>query len=1030
MTYPEAIESAGRRPDRLSGNAALLPSELTTVSLGLLLAGRLYGPGSMTGVFVAEAVAIWILVVASAALAYRARPRDARAGLLSAPAICFSIRGLGLCALVVLARIQCPLLGWRRALAIGIMLGCALSAVRWLVRRAAGGAPLRLSDGWRAAGLQAIAAYALQPYAVGAQVGSGDAYSYSISLSDALEQLRHGVFPLFVGQTTYAFNGNIHPLRTAPLFEYLGGGLDFLTLHTLPIFGLQNLILVMVAVLAAVGCYAALRRYAPDRPWEAAGLASLYVLCPGVLVPLFGGDMVATFLTVPLIPWLVLGLAKAAEHPERWSPWLGQAAVLAALWWAHPPVAFWASLLALGAWLMIVIRAGLGWRIVLRIAATALVFAWLAAYVFESVHALDLRNTNMTPDVAVAALMRSISGNWRLSFMPILGGSFLGNIQLGYSLMAGALAGCVALRSRRSVTVLLAGMAVLFILLLPIPGVTVRLWGLAPESVLTVTNCWPMQRFYVILAGLAAFAAVAGVSRISPTRRWASATAGVCIGVGLWWSAAEAHKLIVGARAATNTRELSERTHRPENVALTRSSYEIFNFVPSYFSHGVMTPLLETRLIVARTLELAADGSTPVPGGEPARAVTVDLTQSEGATQLSPNLELAPGETSLLHFDFLGRQPEGVLQVTSPTLAREYILPSSGLEDSFGSSPTNSRVIAIDNDGDATESVTLFFYPRQSGHLPAGAFARVRVERLDAAERVIRLRSLLPFVVDVQSERPGILETPKVYVPGYSATVDGASVGVEQTGEGLVGVPVPAGHSRVRVDYPGGFWLRFSFWASATGWIFLAAGIIAAQRHGGLRASLGRGAALEEGLLGGMRRWGIPVLSVAAVALAGSWAWNRFISPPAGAARLVLTVPVATRPGDAEPLLTTGRTGTGDVIYLKYLGACQFVVGHEKWGVGATVSQPFTVDPTQPQNVDIAMKSLGIAGGVHVVWNGREVLAETSESYDRDPSTSVEVGANRIGATSCGTVFTGRILQSSRSPALPLPAAGPEKSTP
>jgi len=494
--------------------------------------------------------------------------------------------------------------------------------------------------------------------------------------------------------------------------------------------------------------------------------------------------MIATFLTVPIIPWLLLGLARSTDEPGRWLPWIGQSTALAALWWAHPPVAFWASLIVLGAWLLIMLRAGLSAPLLLRMAAAALVFAWLAAYVFESVHSLQLRKADLTAQAAVEAVMRSISGNWRLSLRPVLGDSLLGDIQLGYSLAAGALVGCLALRSRRSARTFLAAMAVLLILLFPVPGVTVRLWSLVPGEVLSVMNCWPMQRFYVLLAALAAFAALAGASRMARAGRWAAVLLGVGIAAGLCWSAAEAHKLIVRERLATNTRELSERSHRPENVALTRSSYEIFNFLPSYFSHGVMSPLLETRLILARTLQLAADGSTPVPGRPAAPASVADLTRSEGATELSPALVLAPGETSLLRFDFLGRQPEGVLQVASPTLWREYILPSSGLEGSFGAGPTNSHVMAIRNDGAEPESATLFFYPRQSGQLTAGPFARVTVEGLDAAERVIRLRSLLPYVVDVQSDQPAILETPKVFIPGYSATLNGAPALVEKTGEG------------------------------------------------------------------------------------------------------------------------------------------------------------------------------------------------------------------------------------------------------
>ena len=637
---------------------ALFPSELATVACGVWVAGRLCAPGSITVLFEAGALAVWFLV----ALAAWYSP--ASAGPL--------VRLLGLGAVVIFAQTSCPGLGWEAAGAIGIVMGAALVVNSLLLRWAAAPGPATFSDGWRGAAFQVVSAWALQSYVVSAQVGSGDAYHYSLMLSDAIGQLRAGVFPLLVGQTPYAFNGNIHTLRTAPLYEYLGGAMDFLTLHALPIFGLQGLILLSAAGLGCVGCYAALRRYFPGRPWEASGLAALYVLCPGVLAPLYAGDMIATFLTVPFLPWLVACIGKAADEPRRWTPWLGQATALAALWWAHPPVAFWASLLVLGSWVLVLMRGG--WASAPRMACAAFVFAVLAGFVFVSVKSLQLTELGASSAEQVANVTQSGKLGWASAFLPLSERSYLGGIQLGYSLMAGILVGLLALCRRRSAAVFIAAITAYLVLLFPIPWLTLHLWSLAPHSVLSVTNSWPAQRFYLILASLSAFAAMAGLSRL-PRGRSSAVLVACGFAAAACWSAAEAHKLVLRGYVVTNTRAEAERSHLPDNVVLTRSSYLVFNFFPPYFSHGVMTPFLETRLIDPKTLDVVADGSTPVPGRPASPTTSIDLKGPDITNKLSPLIPLAAGHTSLLRFDFQGNQPQGDLEILGLGLFRDYLLP-------------------------------------------------------------------------------------------------------------------------------------------------------------------------------------------------------------------------------------------------------------------------------------------------------------------------------------------------------------------
>src|SRR6185312_13428152 len=93
----------------------------------------------------------------------------------------------------------------------------------------------------RCAALFSLGLVAAEPFLTHRAVGTGEAYNYSLALHDGLIQIRSGEIPPLVGQTEYAFNGRIHPLRNAPYLFYLAAGLDEATFHRLGAWELQNL---------------------------------------------------------------------------------------------------------------------------------------------------------------------------------------------------------------------------------------------------------------------------------------------------------------------------------------------------------------------------------------------------------------------------------------------------------------------------------------------------------------------------------------------------------------------------------------------------------------------------------------------------------------------------------------------------------------------------------------------------------------------------------------------------------------------
>lgn len=686
----------------------------------------------------------------------------------------------------------------------------------------------RLLESVRWAAVLLAGTYSVFPYIADTQVGSGDAYHYSLMVSDFITQLRAGVFPVFVGQSEYAFNGGIHTLRTAPYFVHFAGLLDVLSLHTLSFVALTNLAVVLSAIGGAINAYVALRLYFPSRLWSAAVIAAVYVFSPAILAPLYEGDMIATFMTVPFLPWWALSLAYLLDQVHRRRGWILQSVTLAALWWAHPPIAIWATGISVVVWIgSIVFRSG---RVGQTIgAATSLVLcAILCSYVFVSVHSLHL--TSIANPGASGAILANIATNLRANFRPldVAGTGLLGDIQIGYSLLALGVAGLFCLRTRASVAALGGAFIALFVVLLPVPWLTAQIWTHVPAAILEVTNVWPGQRLYPILAALAAFLGLAATDRLSSFgKRWRLASA-VLVLCAAAWSASEMRKLHRRGLAVAMGKSHSELVHRPENVNLTRSSYLLFGPFNIYFSHSRMEPFLETRLLDPATQEPFADGGTiaktPAPRESTALTpLTIDFVQTPTGVSDAAFL-IEPHSLYLLTFDFFGQELSGTVQVASHTLAREYILPTSGMEKAFGSNDNGGRTIAVENRSDAPDQVRLLLLSKDAALKSDQLLARATAQRIDDLPRVLRITSLMPFELTVNSPRAATLETPRVFIPGYRAVVNGRNEPVFSSVNKLAAVAIPAGETKVRVFYNADEAMVVTYFTAIVAWSLLILG--------------------------------------------------------------------------------------------------------------------------------------------------------------------------------------------------------------
>jgi hypothetical protein len=648
-------------------------------------------------------------------------------------------------------------------------------------------------------------------------------------LADFVTQIRDGHFPVFVGQTEWAWNGAVYPLRVAPLYQHVGGLIDLLTGHHLGWFALQHAIVIVSGSAGLLSAYLCLRAIDCASPWRACVLACLYLSCPGVLGTIYTQDLYMTWMVLPFPPLAVLGAARTFERDDITAQLL-LAAGLAGAWLAHAPVALWLTLIVGGTQivrLLTVHRRGYSWKRALVGAGT---FVALGAYPFISVAWLNVpgapaaMTSGLVNDQQITQAVRDV---FPRVFLPISENArALSDLQLGYglwALLALATARAIIVRvnadARESARrVLACGLIVacvaLLVLLLPVPFLTEWLWRHLPGQIKRITFYWPMHRFYLLLAVLIAFALQLTARRAN--EQWRRALL-IVAGVSLAWSVWEARQFVRAGSERTAPSAISQRALRPENRLLMNHAYGLFTALPEHFTNGVADPCAEVRLFDARgDMELHGPAATT----EFIRA-NGRIDANPGVLRLEREITLQPGQRYALDFRFRTRDYTGILQLSGSTFFREYQLPRSGERRAFGSEGENSPTLPLWTTAREPESVTLRFIPTAPDVTPGqfSDFGELRFRRIDPAAEPAELLSLTPLRVRTRASVPATLRTPRMALLGYAATVDGAAAQISTASDGTVQVAVPAGEHVVEIAYRAPVLVRATYYVSFAAWL-------------------------------------------------------------------------------------------------------------------------------------------------------------------------------------------------------------------
>jgi hypothetical protein len=870
------------------------------------------------------------------------------------------------------------------------------------------------------------------PFFTNRGLGTSEAYNYSLAVADFVTQVRAGEFPVLVGQSDYAWNGRIHPLRTAPYFPYAAGLLDLVTFHTLGFWTLQNLVVGLSLLGGVLSCYFCLRRAVPglgDR--TAALLAAAYGLSPGLLSTAYTMDLYMTVMTVPWIPLVLGGLVRAQREGTFGA--LAQVAIgLGATWLAHPPVAFWLTIVILPAGLAILVTGDQRRRLLLPAASAGLLFAALAGYAFVS--ALTVSGyARMTHVKDVQLLLFETRRVAATALEPVSADAGqLGDFQLGYAYWALlAVATGLALWRRQVLALALVVSSAFFLALtLPVPGVQAWLWDKLPTLAVTLTNQWPMQRFYLLVTALTIFAfALVWRPPARPLTGFLREVAALVAVAAMLWTGWQSLRFVARGFSSHLDAAVSARTHRPENVNLTLISYALFD-PPPWFVNGVMDPLMEFRLRAPFDAhEVIANGNAPFAETVASGVFRVAETESDRLI-LTPKLRLQPGLRYRLTLDFMAPPQTMLLQLRGRTFFRQYPLPTAGQPRAFGMQPGNSRSLFLWTTGHSPEEVELHLVATGIESQSRMRFASFKLEAVAPDRLPVVVESLVPLRARVHAESAGYLEVPRMYLDGYRATVDGRPVYVQASPDALVLLPVPAGESRVEVRYVGPRLLRTAFWLTCAGWCAVGGWLVLPAR--------GRTSARGSSVAAGRKLWRIKwwLLGAATALTAAAWAAGAWQRQRAAAGPIVMKI---VFPRDfwqgSQPLVVTGKPHAGTFVYVRYDDPRHLRIGTDVWGLLGKLSEPIEVDYYAVHQIEISTGALypldhpavralppaereALGQQLRVVLDGRVVLDETVQQYDTKLS-EITVGENRIGGSNAGIRFTGTILDVHRGPVRP-----------
>jgi hypothetical protein len=396
----------------------------------------------------------------------------------------------------------------------------------------------------------------------------------------------------------------------------------------------------------------------------------------------------------------------------------------------------------------------------------------------------------------------------------------------GLWLMLGVLAIAFFGRGSLPVKLFFVAACVPFFGLVGVPWVSEFLVGYAPDAFARIVNLPLVLRLTPIFTAMLAMGGVVWLATAAPMGRWRHRLEGGVLLVLVLWGLVQAAPFMRRGWNVTTSRTQTENHFRPENFVLERFCYDLLQ-PPAYLTYGRVDPWLQARVLdVNENVVIGPDETARLmesAGAQLVRMTARDLASDPVWAIVSPNITVGPHERLMVRFEFQSKVNYAGWLIWSSTHGyREYHLPDAGLALAFGAEAPNSRVVVLGNSANASETYRLT-YSRQSGNTVGGKddlLANVIVSRYNPERAMVRVDELMPvYRVTATLPAVGWIETSRVWLPGYRATLDAKTVDLRRSHRGLAMVPAGAGLHRLELRYVGTTTLWIALVVSVLTWI-------------------------------------------------------------------------------------------------------------------------------------------------------------------------------------------------------------------
>lgn len=262
---------------------------------------------------------------------------------------------------------------------------------------------------------------------------------------------------------------------------------------------------------------------------------------------------------------------------------------------------------------------------------------------------------------------------------------------------------------------------------------------------------------------------------------------------------------------------------KSDNIVIPTSNYEFMNEgLPfHYITTGRSDPLSEIRLHDKsepdRIIDIFSLRHPVIPTG------TRTLAYRRFNTPLCAQIELPARALNVLTFADLPADLSGTLEVRANGVSWTYPLPflADGGDEAFGAGPGRRHSLLVRNSDPKPKVLQFYFWPLakfQNERIGLGTLTSYLV---DAPNHYFTLDKLIPLEINLDAPYPVIVETPRIFLRGYAATVDGQPAAVLKSAQGLVSVSVDQGPHRLRVAFEADPLLKWSYRGAEAAWIFL-----------------------------------------------------------------------------------------------------------------------------------------------------------------------------------------------------------------